>query len=70
MLRSAARPPAAVMIVVGDQLAIPASAPMPSGLSPLGQKLFRALQTYGGFDIDTTEVALTSGRRIPCSSHP
>jgi hypothetical protein len=25
---------------------------MPGGLSPLGQKVFRAMQTYGAFDID------------------
>lgn len=25
---------------------------MPAGLSPLGQKVFRAMQTYGVFDID------------------
>jgi hypothetical protein len=56
-------PTATGILQEGDQLAIPASAPMPSGLSPLGQKLFRALQTFGGFDIDTTDCC-TVGTRV------
>jgi hypothetical protein len=36
----------------GERLAIPPSAQMPGGLSPLGQKVFRALQKYGCFNID------------------
>lgn len=38
----------------GQRLAIPRSTRMPAGLSPLGQKVFRALQTYGGFDVDSS----------------
>jgi len=36
----------------GERLAIPPAKPMPSGLSPLGQKVFRATQKYGVFSID------------------
>ena len=36
----------------GERMAIPPSKPMPSGLSPLGQKVFRATQKYGVFSID------------------
>ena len=36
----------------GERLAIPKTVGMPSGLSPLGQKVFRAMQTYGAFDVD------------------
>jgi hypothetical protein len=36
----------------GERLAIPPSTAMPSGLSLLGQKVFRALQKYGAFNID------------------
>ena len=36
----------------GQRLAIPPTAPMPQGLSPLGQKVFRAYQRYGAFVID------------------
>lgn len=36
----------------GERLALPKSLAMPSGLSPLGQKVFRAMQKYGLFDID------------------
>jgi hypothetical protein len=46
----------------GDRLAIPPGTPMPSGLSTLGQKVFRALQTYGAFDIDTTDCCTFSYR--------
>ena len=38
----------------GARLAIPKSAAMPAGLSPLGQKVFRALQTYGAYDVDSS----------------
>lgn len=43
------------IIIEGELVAIPPSVTMPAGLSPLGQKVFRALQTYGAFDIDTTD---------------
>lgn len=36
----------------GQRLAIPAAIAMPAGLSPLGQKVFRAYQRYGAFVID------------------
>ena len=36
----------------GQRLAIPPAVPMPLGLSPLGQKVFRAYQRYGAFVID------------------
>jgi len=36
----------------GDRLAIPSWVAMPEGLSPLGQKVFRALQKYGAFNVD------------------
>jgi len=40
------------LVQEGERLAVPASVPMPQGLSPLGQKVFRAYQTYGAFVID------------------
>ncbi len=36
----------------GERLAIPPHTPMPDGLSPLGQKVFRAYQRYGAFVVD------------------
>jgi hypothetical protein len=36
----------------GDRLAIPPKTPMPSGLSPLGRKVFRAYQKFGAFVVD------------------
>ncbi|MFL5237232.1 MAG: hypothetical protein ACJ8EL_06445, partial [Rhizomicrobium sp.] len=36
----------------GELLAIALGTPMPSGLSPLGQEVFRALQQYGAYVID------------------
>lgn len=36
----------------GQRLAIPPAEPMPAGLSPLGQKIFRAYQRYGAFVVD------------------
>lgn len=36
----------------GDRFAIPPGVAMPSGLSPLGQKVFRAFQKYGCFNVD------------------
>jgi len=36
----------------GQRLAIPPTVEMPQGLSPLGQKVFRAYQKYGAFVID------------------
>ncbi|MGH6677895.1 MAG: hypothetical protein ACREDL_02895 [Bradyrhizobium sp.] len=36
----------------GDHLAIPPGTPMPSGLSSLGQEVFRALQQYGAYVVD------------------
>ena len=40
------------LVQEGQRLAIPRSVPMPEGLSPLGQKVFRAYQRYGAFVID------------------
>jgi hypothetical protein len=40
----------------GERLAIPYGVTMPIGLSPLGQKVFRALQNYGAFNIDVAGV--------------
>jgi hypothetical protein len=44
----------------GQLLAIPPGTPMPSGLSPLGQEVFRALQQYGAYVTDngTDQTAL------------
>jgi hypothetical protein len=36
----------------GQRLAIPPTVAMPQGLSPLGQKVFRAYQRYGAFVVD------------------
>jgi hypothetical protein len=36
----------------GDRLAIAPGTPMPAGLSPLGQEVFRAMQQYGVFVVD------------------
>lgn len=36
----------------GERLAIPPPTPMPLGLSPLGQKVFRAYKEYGAFVVD------------------
>lgn len=36
----------------GERLAIPPHTPMPDGLSPLGQKVFRAYQRYGAYVVD------------------
>lgn len=40
------------LIQEGERLAIPTTVAMPAGLSPLGQKVFRAYQTHGAFVID------------------
>lgn len=40
------------LVQEGERLAIPATMAMPGRLSPLGQKVFRAYQTYGAFVID------------------
>jgi hypothetical protein len=40
------------LVQEGQRLAIPSTEPMPEGLSPLGQKVFRAYQRYGAFVID------------------
>jgi hypothetical protein len=40
------------LVEEGRRLAIPPNVAMPQGLSPLGQKVFRALQSYGAFVID------------------
>jgi hypothetical protein len=34
---------------MGSRIGVPAGVPMPAGLSPLGVKVFRALQKYGMF---------------------
>jgi hypothetical protein len=39
-------------IPTGARLGIPAGTPMPSGLSSLGQRIWRALVTYGAFVVD------------------
>jgi hypothetical protein len=36
----------------GDHLGIPPDTPMPAGLSPLGQEVFRAMQQYGAYVVD------------------
>lgn len=36
----------------GQHLAIPPGTPMPAGLSPLGQQVFKAMQQYGAYVID------------------
>jgi len=36
----------------GQHLAIPPGTPMPAGLSPLGQQVFKAMQAYGAYVID------------------
>ena len=43
------------MIQEGQRLAIPAQETMPTGLSPLGQKVFRAYQKYGAYVVDIAE---------------
>lgn len=43
------------MIQEGQRLAIPAQETMPTGLSPLGQKVFRAYQRYGAYVVDIAE---------------
>jgi hypothetical protein len=40
------------LVQEGQRLAIPPDVPMPRGLSPLGQRVFRAYQKYGAFVID------------------
>ena len=40
------------LVQEGERLAIPPGVTMPGGLSPLGQKVFRAYQRYGAFVID------------------
>ena len=40
------------LVQEGQRLAIPRTATMPLGLSPLGQQVFRACQRYGAFVID------------------
>jgi hypothetical protein len=50
------------IIIEGELVAIPPSVSMPAGLSPLGQKVFRALQTYGAYDIDTTDCCTMNFR--------
>jgi hypothetical protein len=45
----------------GQRYAIPYSTTMPSGLSSLGQKVFRALQNYGAFVTDVSSGATTIG---------
>lgn len=45
----------------GQRYAIPYSTAMPAGLSPLGQKVFRALQNYGAFVTDVSGGCTTLG---------
>jgi hypothetical protein len=39
-------------VPTGARLGIPAGTPMPTGLSPLGQAIWRALVTYGAYVVD------------------
>jgi hypothetical protein len=52
------------LVQEGARLAIPPSTPMPSGLSLVGQKVFRAYKKYGAFVIDkaggTTNLRMQS----------
>lgn len=45
----------------GQRYAIPRTTAMPSGLSALGQQVFRALQEYGGFVTDVSGGCTTLG---------
>ncbi len=45
----------------GQRYAIPYTTPMPSGLSPLGQKVFRAMQNYGAYVTDVSGGCTTLG---------
>lgn len=45
----------------GQRYAIPYGTTMPSGLSPLGQKVFRAFQNYGAFVTDVATGVTTIG---------
>ncbi len=47
-------PTANGVLAEGQRYAIPRTTVMPSGLSPLGQKVFRALQNYGAFVTDVS----------------
>lgn len=49
------------MLQEGQRYAIPYSTTMPSGLSPLGQKVFRAFQNYGAFVTDVSTGTTTIG---------
>jgi hypothetical protein len=39
-------------VATGARLGIPAGTPVPSGLSPLGEQIWRALVTYGAYVVD------------------
>jgi hypothetical protein len=43
-------------IPMGSRLVVPPSASMPSGLSPLGQKIWRAAKKYGMFVVDRADT--------------
>lgn len=45
----------------GQRYAIPKTTAMPAGLSPLGQKVFRAFQNYGAFVTDVSGGCTTLG---------
>lgn len=45
----------------GQKYAIPKTTAMPQGLSPLGQKVFRAMQNYGAFVTDVSGGCTTLG---------
>jgi hypothetical protein len=51
----------------GDRLAIPSWVAMPPGLSPLGQKVFRAMQRYGVFNVDVATGS--SGLRAQANAY-
>lgn len=44
---------AGTIITTGQLLAIPKTTAMPGGLSPVGQAVFNAMQTYGAWPMDT-----------------
>lgn len=46
-------------LMEGQRLGIPRGASMPPGLSPLGQKVFRAFQTYGAYAVDASTGSTT-----------
>lgn len=54
-------PTAGGAFLEGQRYAIPPATAMPSGLSPLGQKVFRALKNYGAYVTDVSGGCSTLG---------